>query len=308
MDANRKIASFTIVMLLCFLSALALKSKVDIAYNHVRQLLFLLVFSVGTLVNFSELIHCAKNKLIPISLTVLLRLLYVPLIAFISINLLKLSNDFSVGMIYLSIVPSAMIATVFSRMVGGDIRINIVATVTMLVISPLTVPILSWIYLGHVSTLDVWSLFNKLLFNVVIPLMLGIGVNQFLGRYRENLKGIIDVVIIVTVGLIVMGITGHNGSQILTMDTVKLVMVLTLFYVLIFLVAVVITTRKFIASSEGDKRAIRNELSLSDCALSSVLASFYSSAATIPSAMASFWQIICIGLLNFLVHRKSGGK
>jgi BASS family bile acid:Na+ symporter len=291
---ERRVLLLFITIISAFLMGLFLKDKVNALSDYLKFYLFILVFCVGTTTNLSNLIACVKNKKKMIAYLVMLRFLLAPLIGLGVAYLFRLNQEFSVGLLYLSIVPSAMMASVISNMFGGDININVLATCFMILITPIIVPLLGVIYLQSLIAIQVIDLFIKLLINFVLPLLLGSLLNKLITE--RGYKPWMNAITMLAVAMIISVTTARASQIILSSQVIHIMLTLLFYFATLYFVATLIlrkyrrTLPEFIAG--------RNELCLNDCALSSVLASLHSLVAAVPSALAALLQIIFIVIMN----------
>jgi bile acid:Na+ symporter, BASS family len=287
---------FTLITCFAFVLGLIFKEKASYLLQYVKVYLFILVFCIGTTTNLKSLLDCVMTRKVVISYIVILRLILVPAVALLYSSLFHLKSAFFTGMVYLSIVPSAMIASVFSRMFDGDVNINLLGTFFMMLMAPFTIPFLSFIYLHSNVKIDAIAMFINLTWNLLLPLSLGILTNNLIGNRYSKL---FDCLMILSVAMIILSITSRSNDIILSRMVSGLMLALTFFYATVFVLSSRIFQRNLLADPRV-LRAARNELSLNDCALSSVLALTHGPIASVPSAIAAIFQIVIIAFLNFV--------
>ncbi|MCF6777529.1 bile acid:sodium symporter [Thiotrichales bacterium 19X7-9] len=139
--------------------------------NYLHQMMIGLSFLIGftsSLDQFREIF--IKNKKL-IIVFFICKLIISPLVGF-GIYLLFGKNISLVGLIVIGIVPSAMISVAFSRIYGGNYLLNIVSTLLMILVTPISIPILSKIYLGQFIDFNSFHIIISTFSLVVLPIIL----------------------------------------------------------------------------------------------------------------------------------------
>lgn len=296
MGLSRKIYVFAFIMIVSFVAG-TITNKGFLFIPYLKLFLIFIIFSVGYTIKLQDFSKKIKEcKLLIFKLTCL-RLLMTPLLATLINFMLQMPADYATGIFYLGIVPPAMISIVFSMMFGGDYIINIMATFISMLLAPITIPLFSF-FLYHIAPeISVLSSILNLILILIVPICFGL-LGRIIIKPTIVIEKIFDYIIIGSVAVIICTISSVNNSNLLG-GFFHLSLALLLFYTMVFFIGSKIINL-LITKQERIAISARNELCLNDCALSSSLASNYSHAAMLPSALASILQIIIISFLSLL--------
>lgn len=84
------------------------------------------------------------------------------------------SQELAIGFLLLASVPTGVVSSAFSNIVGGNVALNVVLTVMSHLLAPFTMVGLFYMLTATTLQLDLWSMFFTLLYIIVLPLLLSL--------------------------------------------------------------------------------------------------------------------------------------
>ncbi len=142
--------------------------------------LALIMLSMGLtlrIVDFQHVIGGKSRKAFLIGIA--LQMLFVPVLAFLLLQLFELDPLLSVGLMVLSFSPGGTTSNLFSYMAKGDVALSVALTAVAAIITPFSIPIFTEIALqillddNREVTIPVMLTMKRLLVVTVIPLLIG---------------------------------------------------------------------------------------------------------------------------------------
>jgi BASS family bile acid:Na+ symporter len=143
------------------------------------------MFAVGVVLEPAELRETLRSPG-SIGLGLLSQFTVMPLLGFTAALLAPLSAEVALGFIIVACAPGAMASNVIVYLAGGAVAYSVALTTVATLLSPLLTPALvKWLG-GVFLSIPFWPMAQTILWIVVLPLLLGMGVRRLLGpRLRE---------------------------------------------------------------------------------------------------------------------------
>lgn len=223
-----------------------------------------------------------------VGIGVLLQYLLMPLIAVCIGRLLRLPDELLVGMVLVGCAPGGTASNVICYLARADVALSITLTLTSTLISFIVTPALTWVYIGRMVTVPVGQMLVTILKIIIVPVVLGVGVNTLWGRRLEKFKHVFPLISVLAIVIIIAIIVGLNHEHIATAGG-------------IVIVAVIAHNALGLASGYGlakvfkfdDKRArtVAIEVGMQNSGLAVALAvKYFSALAALPGALFSIWH------------------
>ncbi len=107
------------------------------------------------------------------------------------------------GLVLISLLPVAVTSALWTEVNEGNlpVTLSIISVTTLL--SGVVIPVLMQVYVGAIVEFDSAALVAGLVKNVLIPVIIGIGVNQYLPNPAKAVKPFLDVVVKICLFLVV---------------------------------------------------------------------------------------------------------
>ena len=190
------------------------------------------MFALGLVLNAGDL----KAELINpkrVALGVLAQFSVMPLLVYIVSQYPGFSPAIAIGFIIVGCAPGAMASNVIVYLAGGAVAFSVTLTTVATMLSPLVTPLLVKVLGDAILPVEFFPLMMTILKTVLVPLMLGLFVQQFLGKHLQaarnispgvaalaiviicsyavsaNQERIADMVIPVMIGVVVVNILGY---------------------------------------------------------------------------------------------------
>ena len=147
------------------------------------------MFALGLVLNAADL----KAELINpkrIALGVLTQFSVMPLLVYLVSQYPGFSPAIAIGFIIVGCAPGAMASNVIVYLAGGAVAFSVTLTTVATILSPLLTPLLVKVLGGAILPVEFLPLMITILKTVLAPLMLGLFVQQFLGKHLQLARNI----------------------------------------------------------------------------------------------------------------------
>lgn len=291
-----------IVLAVAALALLLPKSCLWIQTGWVNYLLMIVMFGMGLTMKPSDFgIVFSRPKDIIIGCTA--QFLIMPLLAFALGKLFGLENALLVGVILVGTCPGGTSSNVITYLSKGDVSLSVGMTSVSTLLAPLLTPALTYLFLKTSVQVNVRAMFVSIIQVIVIPIGLGILINELMPKLCEKVKGILPCISVAAICLIVAAVVSHNSEKILSTGAVIFAVVILhnlLGYACGYLVG------KLFKMDISRKKAVAVEVGMQNSGLATTLAgsAFPDLAmATVPGAIFSVWHNISGAVLAAVFRR-----
>ena len=219
-------------------------------------------------------------------------------------ELFRLPPELAAGLILVSCCPGGTASNVVAYLARADVPLSVTLTTLSTLASVILTPALTTWLVGNRVDVSFWKLFGDTLQVVILPVALGVALNQFFPRFTKQLLPAAPFLDVVFITLIVSSIVGMGREHILKSAIVLIAAVVSLHaggFLLGYFSAFVIT------GSISAARTISIEVGMQNSGLGVVLArsNFTSPLTAIPSAISSVCHSL-IGSLIAAIWRRDG--
>ncbi|EST12428.1 bile acid:sodium symporter family protein [Sporolactobacillus laevolacticus] len=257
---------------------------------YVPYLLGIVMFGMGMTLkrsDFADVFKAPKE----VALGVAAHYLIMPLTSLAICTLFQLPDAIAVGVILVGCCPSGTAANVMCYLAKGDVALGVsIGTVTTF-IAPLMLPVLLLLLAGRWVSIPAVSMFINVLEIVVVPVILGLLVNTFLGEKVRRATEALPLVSTSAILLIIGGVVAANSANLFKREMLILIPVV----IMINLIgsAIAFFASRLLGIDHVKSRSISFETGTQNSALGLSLAlAFFSPAAAIPGTLFSVWQNI----------------
>ncbi|NTV13067.1 MAG: hypothetical protein HGA96_03900 [Desulfobulbaceae bacterium] len=149
--------------------------------------LFILMLLSGLTIDWPTL-PIALRRPWPLLLGLFLCFIFFPLLQLLLARLLLADSQFIGGLLFGALMPPAMVAPFFTRLLKGDEELSFLLMVAAMLVAPLAAPLL--LKLGTTSLLpfETAPLMKSMLLMVTLPLLGGFLVARYLPRLRKGVE------------------------------------------------------------------------------------------------------------------------
>ena len=265
-------------------------------------LLGIVMFGMGMTLKFEDFKRVFLQPEI-IVLGFLLQYLLMPFIAWLLSRLLQLPLPLMAGLILVGSCPGGTASNVICYLARGDVALSISLTSINTVMAILMTPLLTWLYIGQKVPVPVPAMMLSILKIIIIPVLLGLLLNQWLGKKLEKIKHFFPLVSTLAIILIIGIIMASNHTELPKLA-------------LPVIIAVILHNGSGLAGGfliprilgfdEKTCRTLSIEVGMQNSGLGVVLADrFFSAMAALPGAIFSVWHNISGALLAAVWSRQN---
>ena len=261
--------------------------------------LAVIMLGMGITLNFDDFRSVAKAPF-PVILGVGAQFLIMPFLGWGIASALNLAPDFAVGLILVSCCPGGTASNVVTYLARAHLPLSVLMTMASTFAAVMMTPLLTKALAGKIVPVDAWGLFLSTVQVVLLPVALGILLNQYASKFVSRVRTVSPFIAVVAIVLIVASIIGQRADEILKSGGILLVAV-TLMHSFAF--ALGYLSARVFGYEEAIRRTVSIEVGMQNSGLGSALATrhFNLSAATpcaisavmhciIGSALAGYWR------------------
>ena len=291
---NRYIALFPIGAILLSYAAFQLPELFIPLKPYIVLLLGIVMFGMGITLTPDDFFRVFKKPVL-IIIGLLLQYSLMPLIAWIISQLMDLPILLAAGLILVGACPGGTASNVICYLAEGDVALSITLTSLSTLIAIVMTPMLTWIYIGQVIDVPVKKMMIDILLVVVIPVVLGVLINFYLGKKNYLFRKIFPVFSMIAIILIIAIIMAINKVQLSTI-VLPIIFAVLLHNLLGLLSGYLIP--KALGYDAKICRTLAIEVGMQNSGLGVTLAlKYFSAAAALPGAIFSIWHNISGAIL-----------
>ncbi len=200
--------------------------------------------------------------------------------------LFELPPFFAVGLILVASCPGGTASNVIAYLARANVALSVAMTTCSTLAGIILTPYLTASLSGNYLSVDAWGLFYSTVKVVLLPVTLGVILNQYLPKFTQKAIPFAPPVAVLLIVLIVASIIGQ-GKEIILNAGLSLIFAIMILHLLGFVLGFVLS-RIFIKDLAASK-TIAIEVGMQNSGLGAVLAreNFTNPATAIPSAISS---------------------
>jgi len=216
----------------------------------------------------------------------LLQFTLMPLLGWSIAELFNLPTFFKVGLILVSCCPGGTASNVIAYLAKANLALSVAMTTCSTLGAIIFTPFLTATLSGSYLDVDAWGLFYSTLKVVIVPVALGVIVNQYFPRYTTKIIPYAPPVAVLLIVCIVASIIGQ-GKDIILDSGLNLLAAVMVLHFLGFIFGYMLSL--LILKNKAVSRTISIEVGMQNSGLGAVLAreNFINPATAIPSAISS---------------------
>ena len=257
-------------------------------------LLALIMFIMGLTLSSADFQRIISNPK-PVFIGVLLQFTLMPLLAITLSNMLQLSNQLTIGMVLVGSCAGGTASNVITYLAKGDVALSISMTMTSTLVGVVATPLLCAFYLSETISVDTLGLLFTIVQIVLVPVLLGTFVNQFLHGLVAATEPWLPTVSILLILIIIATVVALNAERL--PDVGLLTLAAVVLHNLAGLSGGFYVSRLF-GLDLKQSQTIAIEVGMQNSGLGVTLAlQFFSATAALPGALFSVWHNISGSLL-----------
>lgn len=232
-----------------------------------------------------------------------IQFLWMPLLALVISRTLSLPQDMLIGMVLVGSVAGGTASNVICYLAKADVALSISMTLVSTLVAVLVTPFLTWLYLGHSVEVPVLAMLAGLVKIVLLPVIMGVCVNQYLGKYILPVKDFFPLLSVIAIVYVIGIIVSLNVDRMSQVGWAVLMAVIL--HNLGGLLSGYASAR-ILRQSPRVCRTIAIEVGMQNSGLAVALATqYFAPLAALPGALFSVWHNLSGSLLAFWWSRRS---
>lgn len=152
-----------------------------------------------------------------VGLGALLQFMLMPLTAFVIARAFALSPYLTAGMVLVGASPGGTASNVVCYLARGDVALSITLTAVSTLLALVATPALTWLYVGQTVPVPVTDMLRTILAVVVVPVLLGLVLNRYVGAWLLGLKRVFPVVSVFAIVVIIAIIVALRRDDLATL-------------------------------------------------------------------------------------------
>ena len=236
-----------------------------------------------------------------------------PLTGFAIAQAMGLQQGLAVGLILVACCPGGTASNIVTYLARGNLALSVAMTMASTLAAVALTPMLTGALAGTYVEIDRWALFRDMLAVVLVPVVVGTLISEFLPRAARAVSEWLPLAAAVIVVLIVGGIVG--GSKDLIREHAGQLLLAT-FLLHAFGFGLGLLTAKLLGLGPVEQRTVSIEVGMQNSGLGSGLASAPSFAAQfptaiqaalapVPAALSAVWHVVIGSVLASWWARRS---
>lgn len=180
--------------------------------------LFFIMFGIGLSLVVADFLN-VKSKPLAIVVGSLMQLVGLPVLGFSIVVLLKVPAEYAVGIMILTFAPGGATSNMVSYLCRADTALSVSLTIVASILTPFTLPLFSYMAVSHWLSLDAIITFPivftilKLLGIALLPVLLGMWLNNKAPWFSAKLQPIIRWCSLLFMVFVVVGIVAGNKAE-----------------------------------------------------------------------------------------------
>jgi BASS family bile acid:Na+ symporter len=230
-----------------------------------------------------------------------------PLAALMAAKIFGLNPQLAAGLVLVGTCPGGTASNVMTYLAGGAVALSITLTAVSTLLSVVATPTITWLLVDQSVPVPVLSMLRTIFVIVIVPVTVGVVVNQRWGDAIERIKRFSPVLSVSAIVLIIAIVVAGNRNELMHIGPGVLAAVglhnglgLGVGYGL----------SKLLRFTEAEARTLAIEVGMQNSGLGVVLSHRYFSAlAALPGAVFSIWHNLTGSILASLwSNRLSDGR
>lgn len=266
-------------------------------------ILGIIMFGMGMTLKTEDFLEIVKRPK-PVIVGLLAQFTLMPLIAYLLTVVFSLDPLIAVGVILVGCCPGGTSSNVITFLAKGDVALSVAITSISTLLAPFLTPLLLELFAGQLIDIDLLSMMITITKIVILPILLGIIVNKFLGNKIESAISVLPLISVLGISIIIATVVALSKATILDSGIIVFVVVALhnmLGYSLGYFIA------RLLGFTEMQRRAIMIEVGMQNSGLGAALAAtYFNPVAALPSAIFSVWHNFSGALVANIFAKRDG--
>lgn len=219
-------------------------------------------------------------------------------------TLFDLPPFFAVGLILVACCPGGTASNVIAFLANANVALSVAMTTCSTLAAIVLTPLLTTWLSGSYLEVDAWGLFYSTLKVVLLPVILGVILNQYFSSFTKRIIPFAPPVAVLLIVLIVASIIGQ-GKEIILSSGMRLIFALLILHLLGFIIGYFLSY--YLVKDKAVSRTIAIEVGMQNSGLGAVLAreNFINPATAIPAAISSLVHSIYGSIFVVIIKNRT---
>ncbi|MBE8232870.1 MAG: bile acid:sodium symporter family protein, partial [Endozoicomonadaceae bacterium] len=207
-----------------------------------------------------------------------------------------------VRMILVGSTAGGTASNVICYLARGNVALSILMTLTSTLCAVALMPTLTYLYLNQSIPVPVWGMMRSIILMVIIPVLLGTGINTLFGHKLKAVQAIFPIISSLGIIVIIAIIVGlnHDNMTKLSLPTLSAIILHNLLGL-----CAGYSIPKLLKYDIQTCRTVAIEVGMQNSGLSVALAiKYFNTAAALPGALFSIWHNVSGSILAAYWRRK----
>lgn len=213
-----------------------------------------------------------------------------PLVAYLLSVALNLPSEIAVGVILVGCCPGGTASNVMTFLAKGDVPLSVTISACTTLLAPIVTPALVYIFANQWVDIDPAAMFMSIVNVVIVPIVAGVIINAFFGRYLKDAVVALPLVSVAAIVAIVAAVVSVSQEKIA--QTGALIFAVVVLHNALGL-ALGFVLAKIFKLSLPKQKALSIEIGMQNSGLGVALAmAYFNPLSAVPSAIFSVWHNI----------------
>ncbi|WP_329114572.1 bile acid:sodium symporter family protein [Streptomyces sp. NBC_01465] len=211
--ARRAVTVFPVLVLVAGAAGLAFPDAFAGWKTNVPYLLGVVMFCMGLTMTAVDFQGVLKRPW-AVGLGLVAHYVIMPGLGWLIAHALNLSPQLAAGVILVGCAPSGTASNVVTYLARGDVALSVSVATVSTVLAPLVTPPLTLLLAGEYLPVDAGSMVTDILKTVLLPVLAGLAVRFFAGRYIARVLGALPWLSAVAIAVIVVIVVAGSAAAI----------------------------------------------------------------------------------------------
>ena len=257
-------------------------------------MLGIIMFTMGMTLRVADFSRVLKMPSV-IVIGVGMQFLLMPFFGWMLAWILNFSPLLAAGLVLVGSCPGGTASNVICFLGKGDVALSVTLTAISTLLAFLATPFLTWFYVGQSVEVPVLNMLLSIIKIVLLPVLAGVIINTYFGRYLEPIKPALPVLSVLTIVIVIAVVTALNVDNLKQLTW--MIGVAVVLHNLLGLVAGYLIARG-LGYDIKIARTLAIEVGMQNSGLGTALAvKYFGAAAALPGALFSVWHNLSGALL-----------
>ena len=263
-------------------------------------LLGFIMLGMGATLSVKDFVQAAKNPR-AVLIGLLLQFTLMPALAYLTGKITGLPHDQFIGLVMVGCVAGGTASNVITYLAGGNVALSITMTACSTAAGVVITPIVSSLFLGKIVDVPAAEMLKSIVYVVVIPVSLGLGINRIFRKHSAILEKSCPIISVAAIIFVIGIIVSLNVKTLYSCG--PLVMLAVIIHNALGMLAGYFFAR-LLKCDKKSAVTIAIEVGMQNSGLAAAISGkFFGAATALPGAIFSIWHNISGAILASFSRR-----